>query len=359
MQWLPAILILPYVILLIKIYRSLLKISRFSIDKEPDTFLSVVIACRNEEKNLPSLLNDLKRQNYSERLFEVIIVDDNSTDKTTDVVTSFSGLNNIKIISNPGRGKKQAIRAGINAARGDLILTTDADCRMKESWIRTVAGFYEQFSPDMIILPVMISQDKGFFSRFQELEFLSLQGITAGAAAMGEPVMCNGANLAFKKENYLSHSDSLHDEINSGDDIFLLHSLKKEKQSAIFWLESSNAMVLTQPVSTSQNFFKQRSRWISKSSSYNDRNTIVLGIVTFIAVALQAGTLLGSLINPSFLPVFLMIFILKSIPDYLILENTTQRYSRKALMKWFFPSQLIYPFYVISVIFYSLIFRSE
>jgi len=357
MQWLPAILILPYFILLIRIYTGLLKISRSDISGEPKTFISVVVACRNEEKNILSLLNDLEQQNYSTNLFEVIIVDDCSNDNTADIVSSFHGVKDIRIISNTGNGKKQALRTGINASKGGLILTTDADCRMTRNWIRTIAGFYEKYRSDMIIPPVMTVPGNGFFGRFQELEFLSLQGITSGTAMIGEPVMCNGANLAFRKESYLRHSGNLHDEINSGDDIFLLHSLKKEKQQPILWLESPEATVETLPALTFGSFFKQRSRWISKSNSYQDRNTIVLGVVTFLAVVLQAGTLFLSLINPSFLPVFITIFILKSIPDYLILKNSTWRYLRKSLMKWFLPSQLIYPFYVISVVIYSLISR--
>jgi len=359
MQWLPAILILPYIFLLIRIYTGLRKISQFKVTEDPATFLSVVVACLNEEKNIHFLLNDLERQNYPKELFEVIIVDDHSTDRTADIVSSFSQLNNIRVITNHGNGKKQAIRSGVNEARGDLILATDADCRLKRDWIRTIAGFYEKSGTDMIIAPVMTAPGKGFFSRFQELEFLSLQGITAGAAMMKESVMCNGANLAFKKRSYLSHSDNLHDEINSGDDVFLLHSLKEDRQTSIIWIESSDAIVSTTSVSTLVSFFKQRSRWISKSNYYKDPNTIVLGVVTFLAVVVQAGILLVSLINPSFLPVLLTILILKSIPDYLILKNTSKRYARENLMRWFLPSQLIYPFYVILVVFYSLIFRSR
>jgi poly-beta-1,6-N-acetyl-D-glucosamine synthase len=358
MQWLPAILILPYLFLLIRIFTGLRKICQFKVSEDPKTFLSVVVACRNEEKNIHFLLNDLEGQNYPTELFEVIIVDDHSSDRTADIVSSFNGLNNIRVIINNGKGKKQALRSGIIAARGDLILTTDADCRLKRNWVRTISGFYEKSGTDMIIAPVMTVPGNGFFSRFQELEFLSLQGITAGAAMMKEPVMCNGANLAFKKESYLSHSDNLHDEINSGDDVFLLHSLKEDSQTTILWIESPDALISTTPVSTLESFFKQRSRWISKSNHFKDWNTIVLGAVTFLAVVVQAVILFTAIINPSFIPVFIAIFILKSIPDYLILKNTSKRYAREYLMRWFLPSQLIYPFYVILVVFYSLIFRS-
>ena len=289
----------------------------------------------------------------------MIIVDDNSTDKTFEIAEGFNGITNLLTLYNKGKGKKQALRTGITAAKGNLVLATDADCSMGENWIRIIAAFYELNRPDMIICPVQIESVPGFLRKFQELEFLSLQGITAASAISGEATMCNGANLAFTREAYLDHSDNLHDEINSGDDIFLLHSLKKGNRAKILWMESPDTMVTTNSTSTYRSFLKQRSRWISKGKAYKDRYTIVLGIVTFVAVALQISYFIAWLIYPDLIWVFLSIIILKSIPDCLILLNTSRRYGKRNLMKWFLPSQLIYPFYVLSVVFYSLIFRNK
>jgi len=359
MHWLPAILILPYFILLLKLYRSFRKIETFDASTNPVIFVSVVVACRNEQNNLPALLNCIAHQNYPEYLFELIIVDDKSTDKTFQFAAEFAGISNILTLHNKGEGKKQALRTGIIASKGNLIITTDADCSMGKNWIRTIVSFYEMNRPDMIICPVQIKSVHGFFGKFQELEFMSLQGITAGSAHSENATMCNGSNLAFTREVYLSHSDDLHDEINSGDDIFLLHSLKKENGSKILWLESYDALVTTNSPSTYSSFLKQRSRWISKGKAYKDRYTILLGIATFIIIILQISYLIALMFFPDLIRVFLSVIILKSIPDFLILLNTTGRYCKRKLMWWFLPAQLIYPFYVLSVIFYSLIFREN
>jgi glycosyltransferase involved in cell wall biosynthesis len=359
MQWIPVILILPYFILLLKLYRSLLKIKTFNASTDPAIFVSVVIACRNEQKNLPTLLNSIAKQSYPEDLFEVIIVDDGSTDKTFEIASEFAGISNILTLKNRGKGKKQALRTGIIAAKGNLIITTDADCRMGKNWIRIIAAYYELDRPDMIICPVQIETAPGIFRKFQELEFMSLQGITAGSAISEEPTLCNGANLAFTKCVYLNHSDNLHDEINSGDDIFLMYNLKKESRSKILWLESTDALAITKPPSTIRSFLKQRRRWISKGKSYKDRDTIVLGIATFVTIALLSSYFIAWLLFPVLTGVFLAILILKSVPDFLILLNTTIRYGKKKLMWWFLPAQIIYPFYVLSVLFYSLIFREN
>jgi glycosyltransferase involved in cell wall biosynthesis len=359
MYWLPAILILPYFVLLLILYRSLLKLKIFEVSKDPGTFVSVVVACHNEQENLPRLLNCISTQSYPENLFEVIIVNDNSEDKTLEIAAGFRGLSSIILINNSGEGKKQALRTGINAARGNLIITTDADCTMGMNWIRTIAAFYEMNKDDLIICPVQIESAAGFFGKLEELEFLSLQGITAGSALNKNATLCNGANLAFTKEAYLKQSGKLHDEINSGDDIFLLHGLKEEIESKISWLESLDSMVTTKLSSSFGSFIRQRSRWISKGRSYKDRDTIVLGIVTFAGLILQISYLLFSLIYPAKIWVFLSVVVLKSIPDFLILRNTSARYNSRKLMRWFLPAQLIYPFYVLSVVIYSLTFRDK
>ncbi len=355
MHWLIVILILPYLVLLFNIYRGLLKIKYFNFPTDPSTFVTIIVACRNEQEKISRLIRSILAQDYSKELYEVIIVDDHSTDLTYKIASGFASAGNIHTSYNIGTGKKMAIRTGVEASSGNLIITTDADCIMGKLWIKTIASYFEKNNPDMIICPVQILPEKGFFGVFQELEFLSLQGITAGSALNMEGIMCNGANLAFKREIYNYNKDNLHMEITSGDDVFLLHSLKKTTGSKILWLESTDAVVRTDAVLAQFAFLKQRKRWISKSLKYTDINTIVLGIVTFFTILLQAVLLVSGLINIVFIPVFFTFLVLKSIPDFLILNNTTGRYGRRDLLIWFLPVQVFYPFYVILVVVYAIL----
>jgi len=359
MYWFLAILIIPYLFLLLKIYRSLIRIKSFNITSDPSTFVSVVVACHNEQENLHALISSINGQNYSKKLFEVILVDDNSGDSTYKISLRSAKNSNITAVKSKGKGKKQAIRTGINASSGALIITTDADCIMGKSWIRTIASFFVKHSPDMIICPVKLKPGKDFFRRFQELEFLSLQGITAGSASSGKGTMCNGANLAFTRKAYLNHSGNLHDEIASGDDIFLLHNLKKHSNLKILWLESNDAMVTANSSPTIISFLKQRRRWISKGKSYNDLFTILLATVTFVTIVLQLLAMVAGFFYPAYWWFFLIIFLLKSLPDLLILKNRTHIYDRKKLMRWFLPSQIVYPFYVLGVLIYALIIPEQ
>jgi cellulose synthase/poly-beta-1,6-N-acetylglucosamine synthase-like glycosyltransferase len=359
MQWLLVITILPYFFLLLKVYNKLRLIKVYSCNISPVTYVSVVIACLNEQDKLPNLLQSLKCQDYPKELFEVIIVDDNSTDKTFEIADSFTGISNIIVTTNQGRGKKQAISTGINFSKGKLIVTSDADCKMGPDWIKTIASFYEENNPDMIVCPVQIESGSGFFQKFQQLEFMSLQGITAGSVMMKNGIMCNGANLAFTKDAYNNNIDNLLFEINSGDDIFFLHSLKKQLIHKILWLESSKVMITTSASETLISFLKQRARWIYKAKSYTDKDTITTAIITLFTIFLQISVLIAGFFNTSFFGIFLAIFLIKSIPDFLILFNTSGRYMKKSLMKWFIPVQLIYPLYVICVSLCSLIWGKQ
>lgn len=355
MVWLALILCLPYFVTLLIIRRHLDAIHRFEPegDGNGNIFVSVIIACKNEEATLPRILHDLTIQDYPAGSFEVLVTDDNSEDNTIKTARSFIGSLNLKVLKNSGSGKKSAIRTAIYEAKGNLILTTDADCSANSGWISTIVSFYRLNKPHLIICPVMFEEGNGFFGRFQELEFLSLQGITAATAMAGNATMCNGANLAFTHESYLSNEKNLRFDIPTGDDVFLLHSMKK-KGEKILWLESASATVVTKAANGLIPFLKQRKRWASKSTAYRDRFSIFLGIATLLINLIQAVLLTGAIIEPRLLPLFIAVFIIKSIPDFLILLNTTKRYEKTTLMRWFLPSQIIYPFYVLIVTLFAI-----
>jgi len=194
---------------------------------------------------------------------------------------------------------------------------------------------------------VRLDEKRGFFGRFGELEFLSLQGITIGSALAGKPVMCNGANLCITREAWLKHSVNIRPEIPSGDDIFLLQSLKKDPEALIEWLDSPEGMVTTRQEESVIRFIRQRARWISKSGRYKDALALTLASVTFAAILSVILLIAGSIADNGFLPVLVVALLIKSVPDYLLLKKMTEMYRRKDLLKWFLPSQLVYPFYVL------------
>jgi biofilm PGA synthesis N-glycosyltransferase PgaC len=358
MLWLLIIPLIPYFLFLIYIFRGLFLNKLLKRETKNDIKVSVVVACRDEEENLSFLLNDLIAQDYPSDLYEVIVVDDHSIDNTASIASSFYNNGTLKVLRNSGIGKKSAIRTGIIAAKGDFILTTDADCRLKKSWISSMASFYSENKPDLVIGPVYLIERTGFLPQFQALEFFSLQGVTAGSAGMGVPVMCNGANLAFPTEIYKKYSGKLHKEIASGDDLFLLHRIKADK-GKILWNGNNDALVETKASISIKSFLRQRGRWISKSGSYEDRFTQILAIITLLANIDLAFLAAGSIVIPGMIDIYLAAFLIKSIPDFLIVSTMAGGYNKRNLLWWFIPSQVIYPFYVITVSVYSLFRRNK
>jgi cellulose synthase/poly-beta-1,6-N-acetylglucosamine synthase-like glycosyltransferase len=285
-------------------------------------------------------------------------VDDNSTDRTVETASGYMQLKNLRIIKNGGSGKKIAILTGVNAAKGELIAVTDADCRPVRTWLKTIMAFFKQTNAGLVIGPVMINGKKGFFQGFQELEFLSLQGVTAASSIMGNPVLCNGANLAFRKELYLNHYDNLHHELLSGDDIFFLHSVKKEGSTRIEYLYSGDAVVKTRAAGTAGQFMRQRARWISKSGAIRDPYSRFLAIVTFVTIMTLLVLTAGAFFFSGFLKVLGIAFLIKIIADIILLAETGRFFGRLNLLKWFIPSEFVYPFYVVAVFLFSR-FRKE
>jgi poly-beta-1,6-N-acetyl-D-glucosamine synthase len=357
MYWFLTILIVPYLYMLIKIWYGIKQIVPFISQSPPDIFISVIVPCYNEQENIGNLLHDLSDQDYRSEKFEVIIVDDNSTDNTFEIAHSYKSIFNLIVIKSRGQGKKHALRTGINASRGEFLITTDADCRVGNKWIKTITSFYSINSPKMIVSPVVLSDNNGFFNKLQELEYLSLQGITAGTIATGNPTMCNGANIAFTKETYNKHKSDLHNEIESGDDMFLLLSLLKDDKPGILWLESNESCVSTKASENIMSFLRQRSRWFSKWEYYDNLYINVLSIVTFVTNLIITGTLIAGIFLQEFFVLFAVLLFIKSLPDYLIISATAKRYNKKALLKYFVPSQLLYPFYILLVAVTSLVLR--
>ncbi len=359
MYWLVVIILAPYLLYLFKINAGFAAIKRYRKKRDADEFISVIIPCRNEEDSLPLLLNSIDTQDYDPTKFEVIVVNDNSHDNTTCAAFSHLSKYDLKVIANRGSGKKRAIKTGVAESKGELIVTCDADSVVKPGWLSTIACFYQENRPAMIIAPVMLSRENGFVPWFQELEFISLQAITAGTAMNRNPVMCNGANMAFSKTVYNKYSANLRDNLLSGDDVFLLHNIKKNRDLKIMWLESSDVIVTTMPSSTLISYLTQRARWISKTGSYNDIYTMGLALSTLIAVIMQATLLFMSITDQIYLQPFLATLLIKSVPDFLLLQAATKRFGSMNLLRWFFPAQLLYPFYVLAVIIRSLLNSKE
>lgn len=248
----------------------------------PSVTISVIIPARNEEANLPALLQSLKQQQYPADQFEVIIIDDFSTDGTSQILEEASAtwptLKVIRMADLPANEnasaafKKKAIQAGIDQSRHTLIVTTDADCLFDPQWLHTLGSFYQSSGAKFIAAPVTIEGKDNVLNIFQSIDFLTLQGITGAAVYKRAHSMCNGANLAYEKSAFEEvHGFEKIDHLPSGDDMLLMHKIFTRYPDKVFYCKSATAIVRTAPVTSWKAFFHQRIRWASKADSYDDK----------------------------------------------------------------------------------------
>jgi cellulose synthase/poly-beta-1,6-N-acetylglucosamine synthase-like glycosyltransferase len=283
------------------LYLMLISWSRYAWGKAPSgaakgepVFISVIIPARNEEANIGSCLESVLQQDHPRDHYEVIIVDDHSTDRTAEIVGRYNDerirlirLEEVLKDKATGAFKKQAIAAGVERARGELILTTDADCRAGNQWLSSLSNFFTSHHPDMITMPVKINGPSTGLAIFETLDFLSLQGMTGALVTRGKISMANGANLCYTKEAFLRvNGFEGIDHIASGDDMLLMEKIRM-KGGKISYLKDRNVIVETNPVKSLRSFFSQRIRWASKTAGYKDwKIQWVLGLVYFFNLCL-------------------------------------------------------------------------
>ena len=314
-----------------------------------NTFISLIICCKNEEKHLPKLLESIRNQKY--RNFELIIANDHSTDNSATILKQFTSPFATKIISTEKEGKKNALKQAIATSEGKLIVCTDADCILHPQHLQTIADFYEKEHAQMILGGVLLHPQINFFERLQALEFLSLIVSGAGMAGIKMPILCNGANLAFERDVW--NENVLEDRTASGDDQFLLFYLKKQKAKICF-LKSKESTVWTSPTPNLKSFFAQRTRWTSKSKYYTDIATILVALLIFCYSLLQIILLVATCINPEILSSLLVLSINKFVFDVLLLSSSLPFYQQKKLLLYSLPLSLCYPFYIVFTAIYGL-----
>ena len=210
----------------------------------------------------------------------------------------------------------------------------------------------------MIVGEVYQEPGRGFASHFGSFEFSALQAITESAIRVGRPVMCSAANMAVRKDIYLRHAGALRNDIASGDDVFLLHAVKRSG-GIIMHIGGSAAAAVTAGAVTMAALLRQRARWASKAYYYSDAATLTLAAATAACNAAVAAAAAASVISVKYLPLLGLLYSIRLIPDLLITSHNFKKREEHLPLCHFLLSELIYPFYFITVALLSLLPRSR
>jgi poly-beta-1,6-N-acetyl-D-glucosamine synthase len=297
------------------------------------------------------LLARLNDQDFPNNLFEVIIVDDHSTDNTLAVLTSLTENDpSVKVLQLPDgiTSKKKAIEAGIKAANGELIITTDADCRMGISWISSYASFYKKTAAQFIATPVKMEGRFTLLDILQSLDFLAMQAITGASVNNRFHSMCNGANLAYTKKAFVDvNGFEGIDEIPSGDDMLLMHKIFSRYPDSVLYMKNSEAIVTTRPESSWRKFLQQRIRWASKAVHYKDKRIIYVLALTYLLNVCYLVLAIAAIVKIYWLSFFLLLLVAKVLIEFPFVNAAAIFFSQQKLMKYFPFLQPVHIVYVI------------
>ncbi len=330
-----------------RIKNSELRASSPLIEK---TKVSIIIPVRNEEATIETCIKSILASQYQADFYQVIVVDDHSTDSTAEIVKK---IKSVKYILNDGAGKKQAIAHAIAVAEHDLVLCTDGDTLVGNQWIwhHVLSSRDHSFSTGI----VKYNADKTTLGALQIHDNSATMCLTAYGINNHRWHVANGANMSFAKSFYTSTGGHLENQhIPSGDDVFLVKKAQ-ELNAAIGFIDDLDAAVSTQAESTWRSFWQQRQRWSSKTMIVNDTNLVFFQGVTFIiSLFIVVGLMLGWMISPSFILGVVVLFIIKLIVDFLFLSSVHRWLGYSGFFNGFVWVSFVYLCYVVLIGVYAL-----
>lgn len=304
-------------------------------------FVSVVVAARDEADHIADCLTGLIGQTYPADRYEILVVDDGSTDETAHIAAEFAArhtrVRSIAVTDAFRRmaAKKRPLSEGIRAARGSIILTTDADCDVPPAWISGMVSQFEAGADAVIgFSQVRRAEDPlTLAERIQAFDFLVLMSASAGAANLGVPLAASGQNLAYRKSLF-ERVDGFEEIAHrpSGDDVLLLQLFRRSGAKIVF-ADDPRTFVSTRRAETMAGFWTQRRRWAS-----NARNMFALNPVFFVYLAnvftlclLFPAALISGIAGTGVgLP--LACFAAKTLADVVVVWSGARRFGRTDLL---------------------------
>lgn len=344
-----------YVLIILYLRKGWSSLAYFDSEQQPEKMVSILIAARNEQDNIATTIDFILAQNYPADKMELIVVDDHSTDRTAEIIKSYSDsrvkLIQLQVGDKLNSYKKYAISKAIELATGEIVITTDADCRMGKNWVRTIVQYIQRHDSYMVSSPVAYSQEKNSFEELQTLEFLFLIGLGAAGIGNGNPTTCNGANLAYRRDVFYEMGGFKGiDNLASGDDELLLHKVAEKYADRIGFCKSKEAIVYTDAKPDLASFISQRKRWASKSTKYKDKKVIALGVCIWLFNLALISSLIGFLaLLPAVNWLLLSAFALKIIVEFVFMIPVLKFIGRKELIRYLPVLSVIHAVYLVYI----------
>jgi|GEM_PF-480210 len=317
---------------------------------QPEESFSVVVAARNEEKNIERCISSLLAQNIQPAC--IIVVDDHSEDSTAEIVSRMASEHPVVQLihcSNDETGKRAALLKGVSQSKTELVLSTDADCFAGSGW---ASALITPLGPGvkMITGPVVVSgHGVLWLAEFAETMYLMSGG--AGAAALGMSFQASGANLAFYKNDFEAFVESgSGSSFKSGDDVFFLQYIQKMygRKSVVFSL-NSEAVVRTNSHASLGAWLRQRARWVSKAAGYRRFDAFVAGLLMMASFAACIVAAVYMFLVPDYIFYGLCCVVLKILGDFVLLVSAAMKWDLRVRPLAFILFTPLYPVFLLAV----------
>ncbi|MEB2775584.1 glycosyltransferase [Algoriphagus sp. D3-2-R+10] len=321
-----------------------------AIDLSFTPLVTLIIPFRNEAKNIPSLSLNLKKLSYPS--LEILLIDDHSEDDSFRLLEKcFSENQNVQVLRSQKEGKKSALELGVKLANGEIILCSDADCDFQDFWIERMVLSFQNPKVQLVAGAVQVEGKGEFLDVFQAIDWASILLLTNYSFANKAPLMCSGANLAYRKEAFeqVNGYDG-NREFPSGDDEFLMKKIHKlYGKGACYYLATLDSLVKTKPEPTWNALINQRVRWASKWNAHSSISHALSSAAAFFTQLVWIGSAYLIFLGGKGVLAFALVWAIKIYAEQLSLGKVLKTLGSKPSNLSILQTSFVHPFYVLRV----------
>jgi len=318
-----------------------------SLGEDFQTKVSIIVAVFNEEQHIQKCIQSILDCDYPKSKFELIVVDNASTDNTREILDNFDH-SCLTVLNQEEGHKKESLELGISHAKNPFLLFTDGDCVVRKDWIKTMVFPHEVLQAQCVLGPVEILRYNNLLTRFQAFDMLALMGVTCGGLKKEVTYLANGANFGYTQNLFSKLQAIPRKDLASGDDVFVLHEYVRSGGKQVFFQKHEGAIVGTAAQRTWKDLVQQRIRWASKATSYVKKQDVFINAFVFLfCVSIAVNIVLVPITGG--LSLFIAVFqlFIKAIIDYAFIDHVNKIFKKKHLMKYFLSSFAVHYFYIL------------
>lgn len=317
---------------------------KLPVNENYEPQVTIIVAARNEEQNIRNCLTSLSNINYPKDKLEILIVDDYSTDNTGQIIDEFSQKYSFvkkvipenNIIKQPG--KTNAVVNALELAKGEIIFTTDADCTVKQNWIKTQLKYFTEEVG--VVCGFTLQKSNSQFSGMQNLDWIYLLTVASGTINSGVPLSCIGNNMAYRRSAYDMVGGYQKIKFSVTEDFALLHKIHSETDYKIVYPAENDAVNSSEPCPDLKTLYRQKHRWGTGGLDSKFAGYFVMswGFLSHLLFLLQI--FFGSAITVG-------LMFLKIISDFIFIGIPMRRFGIFNQLKYFFAFQIYFSLYVL------------